>query len=216
MGLLERITRIFASPDERTRRAVLGVPAATIAGARDGQLVRITGRVVADVAVTAPFSGASVVWYRARYEVLHRNDDQNALLAAVGPLRRNYKPAEWVTNVHAGEACAFFVDDGSGIVALVDGANATILAREHRLLDTRFLDAEPETFQRFMHAHGQPTTAYMGAEAEKRFHEQCVRVGDEIVVAGVAHRTAGAPDHSAYRSTSTVYVAIEAPVALAE
>jgi hypothetical protein len=215
VSVVKRITGLFASPDERARRKVLDAPRVAIAAAVEGAHLQVRGRIVASegaVLLTAPFTGRAVVWFHARYEALHRNDDQNDLIAAISVLNRDHKPAEWVTELTHAEGCHFFIDDGSGMLAGIDGRVARVLASEHRVSDSTFLDREPPEFQAVMNAHGLVTTLYMGVDVEKRFWEGSVAAGDEVVVAGIARRTAGAPEKAGYRSSATTYVAMEEAV----
>jgi hypothetical protein len=214
VSLLSRIASVFSSPDERLHQHVLDIERSPIAAARDGALVRVVGRVVAaeEGPLTSPLTGYPVVCFRVRYEVLHRNDDTNDVVAAFGVLSRDHKPAEWVTEVADGHACSFYVDDDSGMLAKIDGSMARFAIREHHVTDTRFLDAEPEPFKTFMREHGVPTTLYMGSDLEKRFYESRIAVGEVVTVAGTARRVAGLPRNDGYRSGSTEHVALGDPV----
>ncbi len=209
-GWLQRFADLFARPEERERRSLMRVPSVAVADARDGTLVRVVGRVVTTVdgATIAPFTGTPSVWFHARYDVLHRNDDVNDLVAATSVFRRDHKAAEWVTELSADEGRRFWIDDGSAVLAEVDASTANVIARLRRVSDTRFLDADPPVFREFMRAHGQRTTLFMGSDLEKGFFESRLVEGDTAVVAGIAKRTAGAPQLVGYRSTSSVYVVL--------
>ena len=211
VSLLTRLARALLVPDDRT---IASLPMVRIADARSEERVRVRGRVVEsnDGLLTAPFTGRSVVWFRARYEVF-REEDQPRML----PRPPQHDELEvWRTELVHVMGRPFLIDDGSGLRARVAGELATAVMGyeppvqliEQRVTDASYIDGEPEAFRAFMSSYGIATHEYMGAESTRRFYENAFSPGDEIIVAGIARREAGAPEANGYRSGSTEVLAL--------
>jgi hypothetical protein len=205
---LKRILYAFAevfAPEGR-EGALRRLRMVRVADARPGTSVRVRGRVVeaASQSLTAPFTGRRVVWFRVRYATRVVDAPHRSL---------SVKPQEetWRSELVAENGVPFFVDDDSGALAYVDARLARVIIGyqppeqliEQRVTDVSHIDSTPEAFTSFMHAFGQRTTLYMGSDESRRFYENSFAEGDEIIVAGVARKEAGAPRAAGYRSTST-------------
>jgi hypothetical protein len=141
-----------------------------------GQPVRISGTVAeaGEGTLVAPCTGANAVWFRVRLL-------RNAGMAAAGS---EGSAPMWIAAEGEQRAVPFVVDDGSGRVAYVISVSRTLVASTVvRNLSTEAVDRVARLFT------GKGVDNWIS----DAYEEQCVRIGDRVVVDGVADEDAGDP-----------------------
>src|SRR4030095_5231929 len=126
--------RAARSAGERRRlRRVLQSSPALLASAREGEIVRVTGKVRPIELLTAPLSGRTCVMYRARV-------DNVSLLNTIAPARKT-----WDHHI-AASITPFLIDRDDGAPVMINGQAIVELPPEQVTDDDRK--------RRFLLAHG--------------------------------------------------------------
>lgn len=154
----------------KIRRALRAARRVPIAEVREGEVVRVTGRVrgVSEL-LRAPLSGRPCVFFEVTVE----------------EYRSSGKSGRWVRILREQEAMDFLVEDGTG-KALVRADGMRVLAqRDHEQSSGTFNDATPE-LEAFLARHGEKSTGWI-FNRRLRYREGIFEPGETVTVLGEAH-----------------------------
>jgi hypothetical protein len=199
VGTLLAISGLAAASRYRANallvRGLLRIRSQPVAEARDGQPVRIDGRIAASTTETlvAPCSGDASVWFRVRL----RRD-----LGVQGGGADGGGGAVWATIVDEEESTPFHVDDGSGQRAQVATTKFRTITRA-RAFDKLDDDASAR-LRGFLTRRGhEPISADV-------YEEECLHPGENVVVVGLSRRSAGEVRRELYRDAPSSELLLEA------
>ncbi len=167
-------------------KRILGAPSRIADLTPRGESVQISGIVAEgeEGALIAPCTGATAVWFRVRLL-------RNAGLAAAGS---EGSAPMWIAAEDQQRAVSFMINDGSGRAAHVVSVSRGLVAPTV----VRTLSAE---------AMGRMARLFAGSGVENwmadAYEEECIRVGDRVVVNGVAHEESGDPVPAVYRDAAS-------------
>lgn len=173
----------FFSADVLTRRALKRRPVTPIRQLRDGERVRVRGRIVAlEEVLTAPLSHRTCVHYLARVDQESANNN-------------------WGEIASEQRTVDFILDDGADRLHVkVYGAQVSV-ATDHRSRSNREKDADATQLE-FLHRHGKGTTNFRGNIADTRYTEGVLAPDEEVTALGIVR----IQDHEGQRT-----IVLEAP-----
>lgn len=154
------------SNDARTRRTLKRRPLTPIRGLREGEVARVSGRVVAGERVLqAPLSGRASVYYLATV-------DQET--------GRNY----WREVAREERYVDFSIDDGTGRLQVVTSVPRVAVVRDLHTRSGTFDDAS-ETEEAFLRRHELKSVNMIGLNIAIRYEEGVIEPGEEVTVLGL-------------------------------
>jgi len=153
--------RYWLSPPKKLRRALRRARRASIAGAPEGEAVRIDGRVVDGETLIAPLTGRRCVFY-------------------VAILEESQGKRGWIECARETRGVPFTVDDGTGGV-IVDPAQAQIDAALDSITKSGLFDDPTPVEAAFLKRHGQKPTCWFYNRGF-RYCEGVFEVGELISV----------------------------------
>ncbi|MFZ6180769.1 GIDE domain-containing protein [Nannocystis pusilla] len=154
------------STDARTRRALKKRPVTPIRGLREGELVRVRGRVLAGERVLeAPLSHRASVYYLATV-------DQET--------GRNH----WREVAREERYVEFAIDDGTGQIQVIMSVPRVAVVSDHHTRSGSFDDAS-EVEEAFLRRHGLKSTNLIGLNIAIRYDEGTIEPGEEVTAVGL-------------------------------
>ncbi|MDC0716992.1 GIDE domain-containing protein [Nannocystis bainbridge] len=154
------------SNDARTRRTLKRRPLTPIRGLREGEVARVSGRVVAGERVLqAPLSGRASVYYLATV-------DQET--------GRNY----WREVAREERYVDFSIDDGTGRLQVVTSVPRVAVVRDLHTRSGTFDDAS-EIEEAFLRRHELKSVNMIGLNIAIRYEEGVIEPGEEVTVLGL-------------------------------
>lgn len=154
------------STDARTRRALKKRPVTPIRGLREGELVRVRGRVLAGERVLeAPLSHRASVYYLATV-------DQET--------GRNH----WREVAREERYVEFTIDDGTGRIEVIMSVPRVAVVSDHHTRSGSFDDAS-EVEEAFLRRHGLKSTNLIGLNIAIRYDEGTIEPGEEVTAVGL-------------------------------
>ncbi len=169
----------------KRRERIIKTPTSPIAAAPGNGLVEIKGRIAPSEQglIQAPFSGRHAVWARVSVEELRSSG------------RNRY----WHTILTEADGRIFMVDDGSGQLARVLPAGATVmLDKENVTSSGTFNDALPH-LEAFLTSRNLKSTSWVGLNKSMRYQEELLVPGDTLYALGPSLREPGPPVNDGYR-----------------
>jgi hypothetical protein len=182
IGVIVTLTNI---KNWKRRQRIIGTPTSPIAHAPGNQLVEIKGRVMPSEQgiVQTPFSGRHAVWTRI----------------TVQELRSSGRNSYWHTLLTEMDGRVFLVDDGSGQVARVMPAGASVILDKVNVASSgTFNDAQPH-LEQFLMSRGLKSTSWLGLNKSMRYEEELLAPGDPVYALGPSRREPGPPVNDGYR-----------------
>lgn len=160
----------WMSADARVRRELRHARRVALADVKDGELVRVTGRVRAlESGLRAPLSGRRCVYYLATAEPVH--DRRGSF--------------DW-GEVREERYVDFLVEDASGSARVSMRAPRVAIVRDLHTRSGTFDDAN-EAEEAFLRRYGAKSTSELGLNRDLRYYEGALEVGEEVTVLGRAH-----------------------------
>lgn len=160
------------STDARVRRELGQVRRVALADAKDGQVVRVTGRVRAvESGLRAPLSGRHCVYYLATAEAIHD--------------RRRRADGGW-GEVREERYVDFLIEDASGVARVSMRAPRVAIVRDLHTRSGTFDDANAAE-EAFLRRYGVQSTTALGLNRDLRYLEGALEIGEEVTVLGRAH-----------------------------
>lgn len=154
------------STDARTRRSLKKRPVTPVRGLREGEVVRVRGRVLAgDRVLEAPLSRRASVYYLATV-------DQET--------GRNH----WREVAREERYVEFAIDDGTGRIPVIMSVPRVAVIRDHHTRSGSFDDAS-EVEEAFLHRHGLKSTNLIGLNIAIRYDEGTIEPGEEVTALGL-------------------------------
>ncbi|MCY0993774.1 GIDE domain-containing protein [Nannocystis sp. ILAH1] len=154
------------STDARTRRSLKKRPVTPIRGLREGELVRVRGRVLAGERVLeAPLSHRPSVYYLATV-------DQET--------GRNH----WREVAREERFVEFAIDDGTGRIQVIMSVPRVAVVSDHHTRSGSFDDAS-EVEEAFLRRHGLKSTNLIGLNIAIRYDEGTIEPGEEVTAFGL-------------------------------
>ncbi|MDC0720630.1 GIDE domain-containing protein [Nannocystis bainbridge] len=153
--------------DRQIRRALRRRRVTAIATVRDGEHVRLRGRVVLPPgALAAPLTGRACAYYVAIVDQQSANND-------------------WRQLAHEERAVAFDLDDGTGRARVDMARSKALVLRDHRT--RRGPESDPTAAElAFLDRQKLATTDFRGRKAATRFYEGALPADAQITALGVA------------------------------
>lgn len=171
LAFLIIVIALFLRPSrDRGIRAIAATPRKKIADVRDGELVRIVGKVALHgEALTAPVSGRQCAFYEARVEEKHQQEDR----------------ASWKTIVEEIRGSDFVIDDGSGRARIAMARADVVVVHDSRHLEGFLSEKAAPEVEKFLTRHGESATR-SGKARELHYVEGVLEAPEEVAAAGVA------------------------------
>lgn len=160
----------WMSADARVRRELRQARRVALADVKDGEIVRVTGRVRAiETGLRAPLSGRHCVYYLATAEPVHDRRGSSGW----GEVREE-------------RYVDFLVEDASGAARVSMRAPRVAIVRDLHTRSGTFDDAN-EAEEVFLRRYGAKSTSELGLNRDLRYFEGALEVGEEVTVLGRAH-----------------------------
>jgi len=160
----------YFSPTARARRALRAAARVSVAEARDGQLIKIVGRLRSDPAarrLAAPLTGRACAYHET----------------VVEERRSSGKSSHWRTLIREVDfAGSFFVDDGSGQALVEVASPRVVLVTDAHFRSGTFNDAAQE-LENFLTRHGESSEGWV-FNRPLRYSEGALEEGEEVAVFG--------------------------------
>ena len=154
------------STDARTRRALKKRPVTPIRGLREGELVRVRGRVLpGERVLEAPLSHRASVYYLATV-------DQET--------GRNH----WREVAREERYVDFVLDDGTGRLQVIMSVPRVAVVLDHHTRSGTFDDAS-EIEEAFLRRHELKSTNLIGLNIAIRYDEGTIEPGEEVTAVGL-------------------------------
>ncbi|MCY1055078.1 GIDE domain-containing protein [Nannocystis sp. SCPEA4] len=154
------------SAEARTRRALKKRAVTPIRGLRDGEVVRVRGRVIAGERVLeAPLSRRACVHYLATVD--HETG-------------RNH----WREVAREERHVDFVIDDGTARIEVSMGLSRVAVVRDLHTRSGTFDDAS-EIEEAFLRRHGLQSTNFIGLNRTIRYEEGAIEPGEEVTAMGL-------------------------------
>lgn len=168
VGIL--VLSYWFSEAAKIRRALRGARKVAIVEAKEGEIVKLTGRVrPAGQTLRAPLSNRPCVFFEVTVE----------------EYRSSGKSGRWVQVIRESEGVDFLVEDGTG-KALVRGDGMKVLAvKDHDRRSGTFNDATPD-LEAFLARHGRKSTGWVFNKS-LRYKEGAFEPGETVTVLGAVH-----------------------------
>jgi hypothetical protein len=159
------------SPTARARRALRAAERVPVAEAREGQLVKLIGRLRHDPAaqeLRAPITGRRCAYFEATVE----------------ERKSSGKNSHWSTIIKETDfAGTFYVDDGSG-QALVEGVSPRVVLTMDAHFESGTFDDATHKLKHFLGRHGEYSEGWI-FNRTMRYAEGVLEEGEEVAVYGI-------------------------------
>lgn len=160
----------YFNKEARIKRALRKTPRSTIREVRDGEAVKLVGRLAyAMPAMTAPLTGRACALYEVR----------------VKERRSHGKSSHWETVIHEVQHREFLLEDGTGkaLVRAVAAEPRVAIVKDAHFRSGTFNDPTPE-LDAFLYERNRSSKGIL-FNKNMRYEEGVLEAGEEVAVLGV-------------------------------
>lgn len=187
----------YFSSENRLKRELRKVPAATIAAALEGQPVRVSGVVgnrKGETPLSSPIRKRECVAWRI---VVQRHVQRG-------------KSSYWKTIVDESDSQGFLLRDETGLAEIPDTHLDLVLDFDAKGAKQLFAGLPPELIE-FCRSRGIDTQTWLGIQANLRYSEGVLEPGETATLGGVGRWQNDPSQHEGYRGVGRRLVLSELP-----
>lgn len=160
---------LAGSPRARSAKLLLETRHTNMAAARQGDEVKLAGRVVSlDTALVSPLTRRDCVYYKSVVEQLMRSDGGR----------------QWATVAREERGCDFILQDTTGQAEVQVDRGVLVMVEAQRCLAEETYQTVPKPLEEFLSRYGRSTHDTVGQRGDFRCWESIIRLGNAAVVYG--------------------------------